>query len=186
MTRNQKKAETRAAILAAAIAAFTEGSAVTTPVEAVARAAGVSKATLFFHFGSRLELLEAVAEEIYRFGVDTIWRPPGPGLAPFLRDYLGAQRTPTTRLLWEIGDVLAMNQRPGPDVAYGDLIDEIAGRLDEEGIDVAMRPALAQVVASATLFVARRMVFNQADDDEIQRFQATVESIIAPWRTRSS
>lgn len=180
--REQKKAETHSAILAAAIETFTEDSVVGTPMGAIARAAGVSKATMFFHFGSRIELLEAVAVEIYDYGVNQVWRPPEPGLASFLHDYMISQRAPATRVLWEIGDVLAVHQRPGPDVAYLHLISEIEGRLAEDAVDEAIRPELSQVVASAALFVARRTAFGQADDEELERFYATVETIIRPWR----
>ena len=56
-----QKAETRKRLLQAAVEVFGQGSVMATPVDAVAAAAGVSKATLFFHFGSRLDLLEEVA-----------------------------------------------------------------------------------------------------------------------------
>lgn len=181
--RDQKKAETRSAILTAAVEVFTEGSVIATPVEAVAREAGVSKATMFFHFGSRIDLLEAVADKIYRYGVDHIWRPQGPGLAPFLREYLATQRLPQTRVLWEIGDVLTASQRPGPDVAYLHLIGEIEGRLADDGVEPVMRAALAQLIGSGALFVARRTVLGQADDDELRKFLANVDAIVQPWRT---
>ncbi|GAA3870246.1 TetR/AcrR family transcriptional regulator [Streptomyces sedi] len=50
-------------IRAAAIGAF-QGQGLTVPLEEVARAAGVSKATVFNRFGGRIGLIEAVIEEV--------------------------------------------------------------------------------------------------------------------------
>ncbi|MET8468884.1 TetR/AcrR family transcriptional regulator [Streptomyces sp. NPDC006422] len=50
-------------IRAAAIGAF-QGQGLTVPLEEVAKAAGVSKATIFNRFGGRIGLIEAVIEEV--------------------------------------------------------------------------------------------------------------------------
>ncbi|MCC8482877.1 TetR/AcrR family transcriptional regulator [Streptomyces parvus] len=50
-------------IRAAAISAF-QGQGLTVPLEEVAKAAGVSKATIFNRFGGRIGLIEAVIEEL--------------------------------------------------------------------------------------------------------------------------
>ncbi|MBE1531605.1 TetR/AcrR family transcriptional regulator [Actinomadura algeriensis] len=50
-------------IRSAAIGAF-QGQGLTVPLEEVARAAGVSKATIFNRFGGRIGLIEAVIEEV--------------------------------------------------------------------------------------------------------------------------
>ncbi|WP_092979490.1 TetR/AcrR family transcriptional regulator [Actinopolyspora lacussalsi] len=50
-------------IRSAAIGAF-QGRGLTVPLEEVARAAGVSKATIFNRFGGRVGLIEAVIEEV--------------------------------------------------------------------------------------------------------------------------
>lgn len=50
-------------IRAAAIGAF-QGRGLTVPLEEVAEAAGVSKATIFNRFGGRIGLIEAVIEEV--------------------------------------------------------------------------------------------------------------------------
>lgn len=180
-----RKAATRANVLRASIKVFSEGSVVNTPLDEVAKEAGVSKATLFFHFGSRIELLEAVAKELFRYGVDNVWEPVRPGLRPFLDEYLASQRIPETRLLWEIGDVLSVAGRPGPDFAYSFTIEEIDKRLGDEGIDDAMREPLSRTLTAALLHVARRTAFGQADDDELQRLSTDVEAILAPWRPPS-
>ncbi|MFF8281151.1 TetR/AcrR family transcriptional regulator [Streptomyces albus] len=50
-------------IRSAAIGAF-QGKGLTVPLEEVAKAAGVSKATIFNRFGGRIGLIEAVIEEV--------------------------------------------------------------------------------------------------------------------------
>ncbi|MEW2454129.1 TetR/AcrR family transcriptional regulator [Streptomyces albus] len=50
-------------IRSAAIGAF-QGQGLTVPLEEVAKAAGVSKATIFNRFGGRIGLIEAVIEEV--------------------------------------------------------------------------------------------------------------------------
>jgi AcrR family transcriptional regulator len=184
--RVQQKAETRDRVLAAAVEVFMRGSIVTTPMEAVAKAAGVSKATLFFHFGSRTELLEAIGVELWLTGALSLFRPAEPGLGPALRDYFAAQREPIARLLWEVGDVLSVGARSqGPDVAYRWLICEIDARLAEDDVAGKVRATLSRLLAPAALSVARRAAFGQADDDEVQRFLTDVDAIQALWIKKS-
>jgi AcrR family transcriptional regulator len=178
--RAQQKAATRQRLLDAAVEAFTGGSALTTSVDAIAAAAGVSKATLFFHFGTRIELLEAVAGQVYAAGA--AWRTPEPGLGPFLDRYFAAQHEATTRMLWEIGDVLSAEGRGAPNLAYRHLTGQLAERLEEERIEPARAAALAGVLAPAVLLVARRIAFDQADDAEVARFHADLETLLAPHR----
>jgi AcrR family transcriptional regulator len=178
--RAQQKAATRGRLLRAAVEVFGSGSVMTTPVEAVAAAAGVSKATLFFHFGSRLDLLEQVAAAVY--GSGTAWRQSEPGLAPFLDAYLAAQDLPETRLVWEIGDVLSVEGRSAPSTAYRHLIDHIAQRLAEDGFDPERCTTLAGVVAPALLLVARRVAYREVDDGEVTRFRADLDALLAPHR----
>jgi AcrR family transcriptional regulator len=181
--RAQQKAATRRRLLRAAVEVFGSGSVMTTPVDAVATAAGVSKATLFFHFGSRLDLLEEVASAVY--GSGTAWRQTEPGLAPFLDGYLAAQRLPETRLVWEIGDVLSVEGRSTPSAAYRHLLDHIAQRLAEDGFDPERSASLAGVVAPALLLVARRVAYSEAEDGEVARFRADLDAVLSPHRESS-
>ena len=57
--RGADSAQTRARILAAAIEAFAAGGASGTTTRTIARAAGVSLATLHHHFGSKDDLYQA-------------------------------------------------------------------------------------------------------------------------------
>jgi AcrR family transcriptional regulator len=178
--RAQQKAATRDRLLRSAVEVFSEGSVLTTPVDAVAAAAGVSKATLFFHFRSRLELLEQVAGMIYAAG--SAWQPGPRGLRPFLDRYFDAQVLPETRLLWEIGDLLSVEGRGGPNFAYLHLTETLAEHLEEDGFPPARARSTAGVLAPAVLLVARRVAFGQADVDEVERFQADVVSLLEPHR----
>jgi AcrR family transcriptional regulator len=176
--RAQQKAATRDRLLRCAVAVFARGSVLTTPVDAVAAAAGVSKATLFFHFGSRLELLEQVAGTIYARGA--AWQPGPRGLRPFLDRYFDAQHLPETRLLWEIGDVLSVEGRGGPNVAYLHLTDTLAEHLAEDGLPPDRARTAAGVLAPAVLLVARRIAFGQADGEEVARFHDDVATLLSP------
>lgn len=178
--RAQQKAATRRRLLRAAVEVFGSGSVMTTPVEAVAAAAGVSKATLFFHFGSRLDLLEEVASAVY--GSGTAWRQAQPGLGPFLDGYFAAQRLPETRLVWEIGDVLSVEGRSTPSAAYRHLIDHLAQRLAEDGFTLERAQSMAGVLAPAVLLVARRVAYSEVDDGEVARFRADLDTLLAPHR----
>ena len=179
--RAQRKAATRQRLLDAAVEAFTAGSAMTTSVEAVAAAAGVSKATLFFHFGSRIELVEAVAGQVYAAGA--AWRTREPGLAPFLERYFAAQHQPTTRMLWELGDLLSAEGRGAPNIAYLHLTGQLAERLEDEQLDPPRAASLAGVLAPAVLLVARRIAFGQADEAEVARFLADLDLLLSPHRS---
>lgn len=179
--RAQQKAATRRRLLDAAVEVFAAGSALTSSVDAVAAAAGVSKATLFFHFGTRIELLEAVAVELYEGGA--AWRTPEPGLRPFLERYFGAQHLAATRVLWEVGDVLSAEGRGAPNAAYLHLRGQLAERLEQDGLAASAAAALAGVLAPAVLLVARRIAFAQADAVEVARFHTDLELLLQPHRS---
>jgi AcrR family transcriptional regulator len=179
--RAQQKAATRQRLLDAAVEVFTAGSVTTSPVDAVAVAAGVSKATLFFHFGSRMDLLEKVAAHVY--GAGAAWRTKQRGLAPFLERYFAAQHDPSTRMLWEIGDLLSAEGRGGPNLAYVHLTGQLAERLEDERIDPQRAASLAGVLAPAVLLVARRIAFDQADTAEVARFHTDLELLLGPFRS---
>jgi AcrR family transcriptional regulator len=176
--RALQKAETRERLLRAAVEVFGAGSVMATPVDAVAAAAGVSKATLFFHFGSRLDLLEEVAGTVYESGA--AWRARRPGLGPFLDAYFAAQLLPQTRLVWEIGDVLTVEGRGAPSAAYRHLMGYLADRLREDGAPDERAELLAGVVAPAVLLVARRVAYGEAEPGEVDRFRRDLSALLAP------
>jgi AcrR family transcriptional regulator len=179
--RAQQKAETRARLLAAARRVFAEGSVVTTALDAVAAAAGVSKATLFFHFPDRGELLSALARDLLAEMYRELATPASPPTSrrAFLRGFLELQRDPRPVLLWEIGDVLSADGRPLPDAAYTYLKDELDVRLRAEGVPADRAVRLTGVLAPAAFLVARRVAFGQASEDEIARFLDDVDALVA-------
>ena len=61
-TRSDRSGETRRRIVAAVRELLAEGTFHASPVEEVAERAGVSRATLYQHFRSRLELVDAMCE----------------------------------------------------------------------------------------------------------------------------
>ncbi len=176
--RTRQKEETRQRLLAAARAAFDEGSVVTTPLDAVARGAGVSKATLFFHFATRADLLRATAGDLYgelALVVDALHEHP---TVPYLRAYLLAQTDRRIVLLWKIGDVLAADADPLADVAYASLAVEVARRLGVDGVAADRVDDLAGVIAPAAFMVARRVAFGSAEEAEVDAFLAHVASLL--------
>jgi AcrR family transcriptional regulator len=178
--RAQQKAETRKRLLTAGRTVFAEGSVVTTPLDAVAAEAGVSKATLFFHFGDRGDLLEAVAGEILIEIYEELEAAPArpATLRAFVRSYLALQHDPRPALLWEIGDVLSADSRPLPDLAYQHLKDELGRHLRAGGVAAERAERLTGVVAPAVFLVARRVAFGVASEAEIDRFLDDLDALV--------
>lgn len=65
-TRQQRSHQTRTSILAAAERAFAQGGLAGARTDAIANAAGVNKAMLYYYFKSKDALYEAVVEEHFR------------------------------------------------------------------------------------------------------------------------
>lgn len=73
-TRVEQREETRAQLLRAARAAFTEGGFEGTTIRAIARRAGVASGTVFVHFPDKHALLAAVFQEGLGAVLDDAWR----------------------------------------------------------------------------------------------------------------
>jgi TetR/AcrR family transcriptional regulator len=87
-TQQARSAETRAAILAAAADAFAESGLAGARTDAIAAAAGVNKAMLYYHFKSKSRLYEAVIEshfEEFNRQALQVLDAPGPARAVLLR-----------------------------------------------------------------------------------------------------
>lgn len=100
-TQEKRSAETRAAILAAAADAFAQSGLAGARTEAIAAAAGVNKAMLYYHFKSKDLLYQAVVEdhfEEFNRRALAILADPGPARAVLLRyvslhfDFITARR----------------------------------------------------------------------------------------------
>lgn len=178
--RARQKAETRARLVTAARHVFADGSVVTTSLDAVAAEARVSKATLFFHFADRADLLAAVAQEILSELYREQLADDAPTRRQFLAAYLEVQRDPRTRLLWEVGDLLGADGRPLPDLAYRFLRDRLGDYLRAEGLPAERVSRLTGVLAPATFLVARRVAFGQATEGEVTSFLDDVDALARP------
>jgi AcrR family transcriptional regulator len=171
--RTRQKAETRRRILEAATEVFIETGPITASLDVIAERAGVSKASVFFHFGSRVELMAALARHLYlRAFPSERQRPHRTGVEAFLRAYLGEQRRPEIRLIWQLGDLLAADRPEGLDAAYWHLVREIEERLMDAGIAATAASERALVLAPALMLVARRAAFGLATEPEMSDFVA--------------
>ena len=74
--RQAQKAETRERILQAARDVLLEGDLATTTIDDVAHRAGVAKGSIFFHFGSRTDLLAELGMQLFAEGMASrrAWR----------------------------------------------------------------------------------------------------------------
>ena len=176
-SRAQQKEETRGRLLVAARERFDQGSVVTTPLDVVAAAAGVSKATLFFHFATRADLLRAVAQSLGEELAPLVDAERAASALDHIRSFLAIQADPRVRLLWKIGDVLAADGEPQPDLVYGALGRDLTGLIRHEGVDEARATAIAGVVAPATFMLGRRVAFGSAPPGEVDAFLAHVHHL---------
>jgi AcrR family transcriptional regulator len=168
--RAQQKAETRQRLLEAATEVFLESPPMTASLDEVAARAGVSRPTLFFHFGSRAELMsEVMRHHLERFRSRARQFRPGE-LQPFLEAYLSSQRTHMVRLLWRLSDVIYLDDPDGPNIAFWDLLEELERRLAGTGLDADLAHQRALVLAYAMNTLARRVAFDMTTDDEVEDF----------------
>ena len=89
-TQSARRAETRAAILAAAADAFAQAGLAGARTDAIAAAAGVNKAMLYYYFRSKQQLFEAVVEdhfEEFNRRALALLETPGPA-GPILLQYV--------------------------------------------------------------------------------------------------
>jgi|SRR5579863_9847457 len=90
-TQSARRAETRAAILAAGADAFAEDGLAGARTDSIAAAAGVNKAMLYYYFKSKDQLFEAVVQdhfEDFNRRAMAVLEAPGPA-APILLAYVG-------------------------------------------------------------------------------------------------
>jgi AcrR family transcriptional regulator len=168
--RAQQKADTRRRLLEAAAEVFLETGPHNTPLEAVAERAGVSKATLFFHFGNRVELLDRLAGHLYRRVFPSTEDDERSDLTSFVHSYLERQEDPEARLIWQIGDLIGDERPEGLDAGYWHLVREIELRLLDAGVSEDAAQGRARVVAPALMLVARRSTQGLTTPDELSAF----------------
>jgi AcrR family transcriptional regulator len=170
LTRSEQKRETRRALLRAAETLLAHESPATVRLEDIAAEAGVSKATLFFHFGTRNELLAALAYRLYvrrSFVTDAAKHD---GLRDYLTDYLAGMKLPEVRLIWRLGDLIGGDHPALLDSAYEHLTGELRTVLRREGQIASHANQLAAVLCPALMMVARRAATDLGSQREIDDF----------------
>jgi AcrR family transcriptional regulator len=170
--RARQKAETRSRLLETATDVFLDQGPITASLDVVAERAGVSKATVFFHFGSRVQLMAELAHHLYLAFRFEAGRPHRTDLRSFLRAYLRDQKRPEVRLIWQLGDLLAADQPEGLDAAYWHLVREIEERLVDAGLAEGTAHDRSLVLTPALMLVARRAAFDLAAPAEMRDFVA--------------
>ena len=162
-TQLERRTETQAAVVDAALELFLESDSTDPSLDAVAERAGVAKSTVLYHFGSRLGLLQAVS--------DWLTAEMGARLSPleqyedartFARAFLRDGRSPRVRIFLMVGDHLQYARH-----------DQRIGRGLESLIDTFGRFGITErvlVVAAATMTMTRQVTFGNVDDATIDRF----------------
>lgn len=169
-TRAQQKRDTRRAILRAAEEAFLADHPSTARLDDVADAAGVSKATLFFHFGTRNDLLAALAYRLYVRRSAVTDAAKHAGVRDYMTDYLDGMRLPDVRLIWQLGDLIGGDHPALLDAAYAHLTGELEAVLRREGLSGPRAAEAAAVLCPALMMVARRAATDLGSQDEIDTF----------------
>jgi AcrR family transcriptional regulator len=158
-TQTQRRETTHAAVIDAALAAFTRAGHLDVSLERIAHGAGVAKATLLYHFGTRQGLLRAVAVEVIGRLEATLADRGDSDVETWLRAVLEEQLTSNGRLLYAIGDELARRGELGE----GDPMGYLVNRLRRFGV------ADAEVTAAATLQFGRQLAFGAVGVEEVDR-----------------
>lgn len=176
-TRAQQKADTRRRLLDAAADVFLEQGPISPSLDLVAQRAGVSKATLFFHFPRRVDLISGLARSLYekQFAGDDA-EPTGDFKA-HLRAYLRAQHRPEVRLLWQLGDLLADGRTADLDAGYRHLVGQIRSLLIHAGLSDAAAADRAEVITPALMLTGRRAALDEATDADLNRFVTAATKI---------
>jgi len=128
------------AILAAATELFLSEGYLRTSMEAIADRAGVSKATLYTHFGNKAGLFEAIVDELCRQLFEPVRRPARPTTSPqeillaLARQYMTLMLEPSSIGLFRAlvsdeevrGELGARSYGAGAGAAIAELADYLA------------------------------------------------------------
>jgi AcrR family transcriptional regulator len=180
--RAKQKAETRRRLLEAASQVLMERGVADASMEEIAERAGVSKATLFFHFGNRMDLLARVGGYLYLLVFPSEGtEEPRTDLGTFLSEYLANQSRPEVRLLWELGDLIARTHPDRLDAAYWHLVGEIELRMLDTGLGPSTAHDRSQVLTPALMLVAQRAARDLTTAEELRSFvEAAVRVAMCP------
>ena len=170
-SRYRRGAAKRSAILAAATGVFLDAGYGGATMDAVARAAGASKATVYSHFGSKEALFEAIIRELCTALTEPLRvalersADPRETLRAFAREYVGLVLRPTSLALHRLVVAEAPRQpelgalafAAGGEAVVGRLRDYLAA-LTRDGRLAACEPARVaeQFVGSITGYLQIR------------------------------
>lgn len=161
-TQRERRDATRGAIVDAALSLYLEHDSIEPSLDAVAERAGVAKATVLYHFESRLGLLRAVAARLYGEIVERLSPlDRHADAASWIRAYLREGLHPTARVFQQVSDVLSYEGGSG----IGRGLRSIADSVDALGVHEG-----TLVVAGATLSMMRQVVFGRVDAAGIDAF----------------
>lgn len=138
-------------------------------MESIATAAGVTKGSIHYHFGSRTGLLQAVAEYTIGQLEQRIARSADSGVEAWVRAVLTEQATPKGRMLFTINDELAGSG----ELADVDPFPYFTLRLAEFEI-----PSPPPVVAAALIQYGRQLAFGNTSADDIDNVMADLKKVL--------
>lgn len=177
--RDVQKAETRRKLLDAATEVFIEQGPMTASLEEIAARAGASRPTLIFHFGTRADLMDAVAayhlENISDWGNE--YRPGE--FRPFLEKFLRSQGDPVIRLLWTLGTLVhpggkTHTQPDLPNKSYRQRFAQLEERIAQSaGVSEEEAHRRAVLIAPGLLAIAQRSAQDLVGEDELEEFVET-------------
>lgn len=186
----------RSAIVEAAARVFLDQGYGAASMDAIAAEAGVSKQTVYSHFGAKDALFEAIIEDKCDQLMAPVTLPAVPGqgpadaLAELARRFLGVVLAPPNMSLFRVivaesgrfPEVAEAFYRAGPAVAVGELAEHLAA-LDQAGSLAVPDPA-----ASAKLFFAMlrgdlyiRRLLDLAAEPSAGKIEALVAQAVAAF-----
>jgi AcrR family transcriptional regulator len=185
--RTAQKEETRSRILDAGVALFEAEHEGEVKLKDIAAEAGVSIPTLLFHFGSRLQLLIAIGEELV---AKAEHHGPEPGVAggtlAAIERYLHPRQSRAVRAVWRVGDEVAWLS-PQTTEPYAERFrDRLFEHLLHDGFDKPDADILADLLAPAVMMVGRRMQVNRAPEKLARRFVKATRLLIENWQVQGA
>lgn len=185
--RTAQKEETRSRILDAAVRLFEADHEGEVKLKDIAAKAGVSIPTLLFHFGSRLQLLIAVGEELF---AKADHHGPAPGIEggtlAAIERYLHPRHSRTVRAVWRVGDEVAWLSPHTTEPYANRFRDRLCAHLLHDGFDTPDAAILANLLAPAVMMVGRRMQVNRAPEQLARTFVESARLLLDNWQPQGA
>jgi AcrR family transcriptional regulator len=166
VTQRERRTATKESIVSAAIRQYLAAGSIEVSLDAVALEAGVAKATILYHFESRIGLLGAVADRL----LDAFLERIGP-LEEFdssldaIRAYLEQGLEPTASLFTQVGDALTYAGQASITTGLGLLIEALRlGGVTHNAV----------VIAAAMQTMMRQIAFGYVGAEGIDQFMMEI------------